>query len=342
MRAKNTIVINGKVYDAISGLPVGAPEPIARMSPASAVKAPAKTAASKPRPHIATPAKTISDIGTHRNLAKAGTVHRKTQRSQTLRRDILKQPQAVHHSNIRRKPELGHHTRSELITKFAAHPQPIAKPAEAHVVHTHDTSHAPKPTPAATIKPSALSSRELKEKLIADRLAAVPHTHPLKDHKPPKRNFLSRAPRVSSVLAASLAVVVLGGYLTYINMPNLSMRVAAARAGIDASFPEYHPDGYRFDGPIAYDNGEVSVKFASNTNQSGYTVNQKNSNWDSQAVLDNYVTKKSKNYLTYSEQGLTIYAYDSEAAWVNGGVLYTIEGNAPLSSDQILRIASSM
>lgn len=125
-------------------------------------------------------------------------------------------------------------------------------------------------------------------------------------------------------------------------MPNLSMRVAAANAGVDASFPDYRPDGYRFDGPIAYNNGEVSLKFASNTNTSGYTINQKNSSWDSQAVLDNYVSKKAKDYLTYSEQGLTIYTFDGEAAWVNGGVFYTIEGDAPLSSDQVLRIAGSM
>ena len=141
---------------------------------------------------------------------------------------------------------------------------------------------------------------------------------------------------------ACFAIVLIGGYLTYINMPNLSMHVAAANAGVNASFPDYRPDGYRFNGPIAYNNGEVSLKFASTTNNTGYTINQKNSNWDSQAVLDNYVSKKAKDYLTYSEQGLTIYTFNGEAAWVNGGVFYTIEGDAPLSSDQVLRIVGSM
>jgi hypothetical protein len=46
--------------------------------------------------------------------------------------------------------------------------------------------------------------------------------------------------------------------------------------------------------------------------------------------------------LTYSERGLTVYTYGSKAAWVNGGILYTLNGNAPLNSDQILKIASSM
>jgi hypothetical protein len=30
-----------------------------------------------------------------------------------------------------------------------------------------------------------------------------------------------------------------------------------------------------------------------------------------------------------------------KAAWVNGGTLYVVQGNAPLSSEQIQKIASS-
>jgi hypothetical protein len=60
-------------------------------------------------------------------------------------------------------------------------------------------------------------------------------------------------------------------------------------------------------------------------------------------VLDNYVKEKAgDNYITYNERGLTIYTYNSNAAWVNNGVLYTIDGDAPLSSDQIRRIATSL
>lgn len=332
---KNTIVINGKVYDAISGLPAAAPDPLPAEEKAPAAKAPTSHTAHE----------------VHRTPTKAKSVHRHTQKSQTLRRDLLKAPAKLHHDTVRRKPAVGHVARSPHITKFAPHPKPIQRPATQHV--SGDIA-APTPHPIAQraiqkvehrktdgVKPAALSSRELKEHLIAERLATVerPKTH---EHKAAKKSFFSSVPRASTVIAACFAVVFLGGYLTYISMPSLSMRVAASQAGVDAAYPDYHPDGYRFEGPIAYNTGEVSVRFASNTNDTGYTVKQRNSGWDSQAVLDNLVTKRSDKYLTYSEQGLTIYTYDNNAAWVNGGVLYTVEGDAPLSSEQILRIASSM
>ena len=120
------------------------------------------------------------------------------------------------------------------------------------------------------------------------------------------------------------------------------MRVAASRAGITANYPGYQPDGYHFAGPITYQPGQVNITFKSNTNNNDFTIKQKSSIWDSQAVLDNYVSKQTDNYLTYQQSGLTIYSFGSHAAWVNGGLLYTIDGDAPLSSDQLLHIATSM
>ena len=334
MRAKNTIVINGKMYDAVSGLPVAAPDPTPKAHESHAVAHQEVAPAS------------------HRTPTKAKNVHRSTQKSQTLRRDLLQAPAKAHHDTVRRKPAVGHVARSPQISKFAPHPQPIKTPAVQHSAHDvaapahHPIAHkaaqkAAAHHPQTHHKPAALSSRELKERLIAERLASVEKPTD-RVHKAAKRSFFSSIPKASSVIAACFAIVFLGGYLTYISMPSLSMRVAASNAGVDAAFPDYHPDGYRFDGPIAYNTGEVSVRFASNTSDASYTVKQRNSGWDSQAVLDNLVTKRSDKYLTYSEQGLTIYTYDNNAAWVNGGVLYTVEGDAPLSSDQILRIAASM
>ena len=109
-------------------------------------------------------------------------------------------------------------------------------------------------------------------------------------------------------------------------MPSLSVRVAAAQAGVNATYPEYRPDGYGMSGAVAYSEGQVSMKFASNGGSENFTINQSKSNWDSSAVLDNYVKQKAgDNYITYNERGLTVYTYGSNAAWVNNGVLYTIE-----------------
>jgi hypothetical protein len=135
----------------------------------------------------------------------------------------------------------------------------------------------------------------------------------------------------------------LGGYFTYLNMPNLSVRVAATQAGINATYPDYQPDGYRLDGAIAAQEGKVQMKFASNSGPQNYVITQEKSTWDSSAVVDNLVKPASNDsYVTTNERGLTIYTFDGNAAWVNGGILYTVGGDAPLSSEQIRRIATSL
>lgn len=239
--------------------------------------------------------------------------------------------------------------KSPMISRFAAHPQFTGKPklpAAAPVQPKPAAQTAAKT--AATAKPAAAppDNSRLKEQLIKERIAeAEARKAHAKEHAKSTRvrRLFKRNPRFANIATASLAILLLGGYLTYINLPNLSVRVAAARAGINATYPEYKPDGYSFSGPVAYDAGEVTLAFTSNSNKDqAYRIRERASTWDSQAVLDNLVTKESGTYLTYSERGLTVYTYGQKAAWVNGGILYTLDGKAPLSSEQILKIASSM
>ena len=333
MRGKQTIIINGKLYDAVSGLPVATPDVVSR------------TSAPKP-----TTGKAFSDIGpsvtmnTIRPATKphhpATSVHRTIQKSQTLKREVLKRPAPQHTDSLRNKPTPGHVNRSDMISKFAAHPVKRTPASTAAPIAAKPVIAAAK---ADIAKPAKLSSREHKEKLIAQRLAGIDHTKRADKPHRTRRGFFGAQPRVSSVVVGCIALIVLGGYLTYLNMPTLSVRVAASQAGVAASFPQYHPDGYRFDGPIAYSPGEVIINFQANGGSQKFTIKQKSSSWDSQAVLDNYVEKKSNNqYITSSEGGLTIYTFDNKAAWVNKGIFYSIDGDAPLSSDQVLRLAASM
>lgn len=358
MKGRNVVVINGRHYDAITGVPVsqstlsaptavkpaGRPRTFHDIGPGPS-KQPALQAASAPTP--AAPA----SRGGH----TARTVHKKPQRSTTLHRAATKRPvtyaiQATHSS-----------ARSPLITKFGpnnafikpAQTAPAEQPVALNDSYVRNTQGALKPvlTPAKHVKApatlkhaaAAASSRQLKEQLIKEKLAEVKPQHAKsKTRTNPIKKLAKKQPKLVSIATMSVALIALGGYLTYVNMPNLSVRVASAHAGIDARFPEYRPDGYSFAGPVAYAPGEVTIKFSSNGGSGGYQVKQRASNWDSQAVLDNYVTRESNSYLTYSEQGLTVYTFGNKAAWVNGGVLYTIDGDAPLSSEQILRIAASM
>lgn len=366
MAGKNIVTINGRSYDAITGMPVATP---AHSKPAhhgpkqtphkahhkafSDISGPARLAIPTPKPDP-TPAKP-----THSEI-KAHAVHLKPQKSQTLHRGALKKPAPLRPltpAPVKVEADFAKPAvqKSPVISKFG----PTHKSTQHHVGHAPATHHAvakpahheqpaqPRMHPVAAkalahAAPAAVQQpqnpKELKEALIRERLAEATPNH---EHHAKKRR-LTRQPRLATILTSSLALLLLAGYLTYINLPNISMRVAATRAGISANYPNYKPDGYHFAGPITYQPGEVNITFKSNTNERNFVIKQKASSWDSQAVLDNYVTKKTGTYLTYQERGLTIYSFGNRAAWVNGGLLYTIEGNAPLSSDQLLKIATSM
>ncbi len=279
----------------------------------------------------------------------AKRVHQTHQRSHTLNRRFVKKTESAKVQPVAasvarpsgiamdmRKPV----KRSPQISKFARHPQAIVAvkqaPAKADigpmthasVAKAHAAQTAVKSSPAHTH-----DSQHIKQAAIGH---AMKNAAEQPEPKQPKRRALN-------VAVASLGVLLLTGYFTYVNMPNLSVRVAAAQAGIDAAYPDYRPVGYRLNGPVAYQDGQVSMKFASNSGPLAFAFNQSRSSWDSSALLEKYVDPRSNGkYATYNDAGLTIYTYGTDAAWVNGGVLYTVEGTATLSNEQIRRIATSM
>lgn len=326
--SQQTITINGVVYDAQTGLPVAAhAKPAVTLSPV-------RRAPTAPKP--------------------SHSVHHVTQKSHTLNRHAVKKSPIMPQQIVKKRvagarPDV---IRSQDIKKFAPHPADIKKPAPtiepvaaAPVVtaplHPVAARTAQRITAArrpvqqpAPIKPSHVIKKEAIDAAMAQATVAI------KDTKAPKKR--RELPRHFNIASASLALILLGGYFTYLNMPNLSVRVAAAQAGIAASYPSYHPDGYSLNGPVAYTDGQVNIKFASNSGPQNYTIAQKKSNWDSSAVEQDVNQKTSGSYSTSTVSGLTIYLYGNNASWVNGGILYSLTGNAPLSSEQIDHIATSM
>lgn len=352
MRGKNIVLINGRSYDALTGLP--SMQDIKSVTPTAKNLTPQKKPAvfsdispSNARQPLAAPTVQKPSIPIDRqNGAKHASVHRQLQKSQTLYRAALKRPSAL----VKAAPPPP--TKSPMISKFASHPKvaqakPAAPPSKVVTEPTIVARPVAEPRQSdSKPNPNKNSNSLLKARLIKERIAEAEarkgqHKRTSKTSK--LKRFMGRHSKLANAASITLALLVIGGYITYINLPNLSVRVAAARAGINATYPEYKPDGYGFSGPVAYAPSEITLGFQSNSNsEQTYQIKQRASTWDSQAVLDNLVDKETDTYLTYSERGLTVYTYDQKAAWVNGGILYTLDGNAPLSSDQILRIASSL
>lgn len=150
------------------------------------------------------------------------------------------------------------------------------------------------------------------------------------------------APKLGAMVAAGLAVVVMGGYIWLQNYPRMALHAAAGKAGFTASLPGYVPSSYSLSGSVDASSGQVAMHYNSPSSP-GFTITQKVSAWDSQALLDNYVADQTKNYTAINGQGLTIYLYNNnQATWVNQGIWYSIVGATRLSSDQILKIAYSL
>lgn len=305
---KNKIVtINGQRYDASTGMPLS-------------------------------PTKTPTVVN---KSAPAATVHKTPQKSQTLVRRATKKPVLALTGRpariVGRSMDIA---RSVKISRFAPHP--VTPPAK--ITHTPDIPAASHPaarklnmakqTPVVTQTPK--SAKDIKQEAIEIALAkpAV---------KTPKKSFFKRNSRFINVFSVSAVIIVFGVYLIYLNMPSLSVRVASQQAGISATYPQYQPDGYRLNGPVTFSDGQVTIDFVANTGSGKFSLKQSKSSWDSSAVLDNIVRKKvGEKYITNQERGLTIYTYNGNGAWVNAGILYTIDGNAPLSGEQIRRIATSL
>lgn len=315
---RKTIIINGMLYDAISGMPIK------------------KIANSR-----------ASTAPTDRQAKTSHQIHRRTEPSRRVGGKSVVAAPAVHTIQKRsdkNTPQSPQAARSSDITRFAPSPQTIVvreqrgiddiRPATPHPI-TQRVEQRLQPRQAATpIKPSQLIKQEAIDDALAKSTAHKGAGKPIKRQKP--------ASRMLSFASVGLSLLLLAGYLTYINLPNLSVRVAANQAGVDASYPGYRPDGYRLAG-VNYEKGSVSLKFAANAGPQKFTITQQETNWDSTAVKENYVkTQWGDDVVPYSERGLTIYAHEGNAAWVNGGILYTIRGDATLSTTQVRNIATSL
>lgn len=321
-----TVTINGTVYDKVTGMPIRHASSATKQSPSYAQSI-------------------------HQTTQKSTTLQRKYVTSPATKRVAPKVAAAV-------APAVVKPVRSPMIQKYAtapattvATPQRPAQPVRqrpmindfgpvAHpVAKKAQAAQAAKRPVASMPKPSDV----LKAEATAKALDEAP-SHNRRQRPKRQKAKKSRFANFMSLASAGTALLLIAGYFTYVNMPNLSVRVAAAQAGVDAAYPDYRPSGYSLSGKIAYDSGQVTMQFASNGTNQSYVLKQSNSSWDSSAVLDNYVQPLAgEEYTTSTEGGLTVYTFNgSNAAWVNDGVLYTIEGDAPLSTDQIRQIAVSL
>jgi hypothetical protein len=204
------------------------------------------------------------------------------------------------------------------------------------VQHVPVIAVTPAPQPKAHVsRPSTHVARPAHTDIFE---AAISHatSH---EHAHPKKHRSHR--RLVNTLAVVGAFLVIGGFITFLSMPAIELRVASMQAGFHVSRPSYVPTGYALEKGVERDGGTVSMSFRSG--DSRFTITQQASNWNSQTLLDNTLALSGRHE-TVQKNGQTIYVYGNgaNAAWVNSGIRYDVTGNAQLSKDEIATIATSL
>jgi len=187
-------------------------------------------------------------------------------------------------------------------------------------------------------KPAALPAKHHNDIFTNAIAKATSHEQPA--HKVRRRHSGKR--RLANSLAVVATFLVIGGFITYLNLPGIQMRVASFQAGFSASLPTYAPTGYALEGGVKRSGNTITLSFRSGDQM--YRITQQSSNWNSQTLLDSTLAL-SDGHQTVQKNGQTIYIYKDggiNAAWVNGGVRYDLTGNAQLSKDEIASIAASL
>ena len=346
MGTQNVIEINGTQYDAVTGVVVKqtTTRPVVMDG---FIRRPKDTSKIRPTMQAA-----------HKHATPP-------QKSATLMRSAVKKPSTLHGVADVQKPKTQQHAvggagKAVITPRTQAVPVHRQKRAESTPkstqVNKFSTTHTAtvmpidmRPTPIhdSTLefsRPTHMKKSDLLEQALQ---AAQGHNEPAYKHKKKAHHRIAKklgiSARAVAISTTVMAGLLIGGFYAYQNVPRLAMRVASSRAGVKANLPSYNPSGFSFNGPVQYSSGQVVVDYKSNVDERNYRLTQQNSTWSSDTLLNNFLVSNGKQYQTYQDRGRTIYIYDNNnATWVDGGVWYQIEGQSQLSSDQLVRIASSL
>lgn len=339
-----TIVINGRHYDTITGQPVDR-DNTQPVSSSAEIHAGVQKSQTLNRRFVSAPNRpqTTNQVEMIRQFKRKHDYAEARKKAEAMNLEAARNRAANSPRIARFNPGVG--SAQRVITPInRADEDPIA-PATPHPLQQKAQAQTLAQKQTAIVAPSL---REQKDQAISQALEKAQASNQADRSNTKRRRSRSASPtrslwrqhRFAGYLAGTFAIVLTFGYLTYINMPNISTRIAAAQAGIEASMPNYSPSGYTLNGLASFDGESVNLTYASA--RGNFTIKQSKSYWDSLALLDNYVEKEWQgNYMTIQEKGITIYSNNGEAAWVNSGIVYKISGDNNLTNDQIRKIATS-
>lgn len=286
-----------------------------------------------------------SDISSPATMA-----HRKVQSSTTLNRKYVSRPmmtKSMDGTRMRRSVGMTRMSASRMSSqkmnsqKMDMQKMDVSrKPVDMAKVSANMKARTM--TPAPMTQPTA---QELKDRAIAKALsnAAKPEKKEVVEKKAKKSKLHLGVGRIILALSCAAAAVFAIVYFVNLNMPDISMRVAAMQSGIDPKYPGYVPRDFSVTDMVA-EEGKITINFKNSQTGDSFSISEERSSWDSNALLSNFVKSEyGEDFATTRENGLTIYMTNSAATWVNGGMLYKLNiTSGTLTKKQIRSIAVSL
>jgi hypothetical protein len=198
----------------------------------------------------------------------------------------------------------------------------------------------PRPAPRPACKPVEKSVQNfvdnpVRKSVENPSISSIALEKESENEKPLKKYAIAKH-KVWAGLAFAGFALAITGFLVYLNLPDISVRVRATELGISTNLPAFKPSGYNVNGIAKVENETLMAEYTSGDDS--YIFTARKSSFDSYQVAD-----YAKSIFGESESvfgsGLTIYVKDHDAIWTNGGVLYTIYGSAKLTTEDITKIA---
>lgn len=286
--------------------------------------------------------------------------HRRTQSSTALSRKYTKRPMRNMDvmTPVKRSPQIKRFDNKMVVSSSAKASEQIA-PATPHPIQSSVNAKMRSRMQMQSMQSSGqtqaqkVTAKELKDRAIQKALASANTmdmgeesklvTSKMKSKEEKSKQMHFGFGRIMLAMGCAAVIVFAIVYFVNTNMPDISLRVAAMQTGMDPSYPNYVPRDYNVSS-ITSENGKITMEFKNSSSDGSFTLIEEKSSWDTSALLSNFVKEEYKeDYSIVREQGLTIYISGSDAAWVNGGILYKIKTTSgTLTNKQIRSIAVSL
>ncbi len=334
-KATSIIEINGNRYDAVTGQLIGVAKKAAHH-----IKKPINGLSID---GFSKPARAIKQSATGRSVQAAG---RKPERARTLMRSIVKKSaEAKSEAKIKARglsPDHARASRAAAISQdgrvqrfgllpFSKRSNQAAKSGE--VISKHVGSPAQPSATLAVAPPSVMGSaaHHRLERLLDYALAhADAHKKSLERSNKARRKIFGKIPRWLAITIVGIVAAAAIGIFVWQKMPAASLKLAAARAHVNASLPT-PISGYKIGSITASQNAVITTMLSTSDSSKKYTVTEKASTQPTESLAAAASASGSGQQVqTVQDQGRTyILAQDkdkSTAACTNGHNTTIIEG----------------